>query len=151
MPDDPPTIKGRPEYRDLSRAVMPLVEALRNADLQEVEQIVTRLRAARRKPGDPNSTVWLEVIAELTPRQAALVWRHLPDPLKSRGRPKGRGPIQSDEELFAEIDSLCTRDRRTLREFTRQILRERGVVFASSAAEKNRLDHILRLYRQRGK
>lgn len=112
--------------------------------IAEAEEIMKRLRAADKLPkGHQKRVIW-ERLWETTPAFLAPIWRHLPDPLKSRGRPKGRGVVIEDAKLFAEIDRRATRP-----EDIPNIVR--SLVPEDHPWRKNRVDHIVKEYRKRGK
>lgn len=92
---------------EIARFRQALQDGLSGTDLEETQSIIDRVRASTSLPdGDPKKGPWAAV-GELKPYQAAQMElvKHLPDPLKKRGRPEG--------STIASPENLAEMERRT--------------------------------------
>lgn len=129
----------------LEQAAETFRAALSNVDWVETEAIMKRMRAAKDRPHDPKSKIWETAIGDLTPRQASIFWRYLPDPLARRGRPAGHGRVVRDDELLAELRARVEGGGVKPTTAARELLVARGV--KADAGLKNRADHLVKLLR----
>jgi hypothetical protein len=120
-----------PSFEKLRRTI----QAIPPEVWEEADEIHQRYKASLDLPeGDPKREAW-EIIGGLTPRAAFKFWRHLPDPLKRRGRPKGSGSVVSNEALLLAV---VERERKEGIKRTRAAREVLGDV----AGVKNKADHI---------
>lgn len=145
-----PRVDRLPPLDALRHSFGSLAKAMQNIDTDsvETEEIMKRMRSAKKDPDNPKSMVWEAAVGETTPRAASVFWRHLPDPLKRRGRPKG-GAIAADEALFEEMTARIAKTGKAAKTVAREIVNERGGV--EYAEIESRVNYIARLYKQRAK
>lgn len=137
-------------FRDMGHATRGLFEAVGKIDLGgETEEIMKRMRAAKERPDDPKSKIFETAIGPLTPLEASLFWRYLPDPLKRRGRRKGSGELNSDDQFFEEMARRIEKDGRPAKSVAREIIEEQSDPLHSEV--ESRANYMARLYRQRVK
>ena len=125
-----------------------MAEISRRTDWAEIEEITKRMRAAKDNPDDRKSKIWETAIGRITPREASLFWRYLPDPLKRRGRPKG-GELANDDAFFEAMEARIKTTGKAAKTVARELIVERGGV--DYAEVESRVNYVARLYRQRVK
>jgi hypothetical protein len=114
---------------------------LNRVDWVEVRAILGRMHAARANPEDPKSEPWL-AIGELTPRQIATFYRHIPNPLAKRGRRRG-SRTTVDGELVEALNRMVENGEHPTTA-ARLLWQERGVRFGL----KGRADHLVRVWKE---
>lgn len=129
------TRKRFPEFKGLDLD-------LSRFDFDEVEEQMKRIRAAQELPeGHPKREIWLPFL-HVTPKFLAPFWRHLPDPLARRGRPKGRGKV--GPVTLQEMDRRVAAGERPTS--------AAKAIVGDVAGAKNAADHIVKVWKQkRGK
>ncbi|MFC5387571.1 hypothetical protein ACFPLB_16555 [Aquamicrobium segne] len=136
-------------HNNLNDAFRKFSNVTSKIDWNETEEIIKRMHAARNNPDDPKSKIWEAAIGGVTPRAASLFWRHLPDPLKRRGRPAGSGELAADDAFFREMKRRITASNKPVKTVAREMIEERGGV--EYAEKESRVNYLARLYRQREK
>lgn len=114
--------------------------------IAESSETLDRYRAARAlSPDDPKAEPWSVLIdADLTVRQLRKVESYFPDPRARRGRPKGDGPVSTDEALFADLEERVAAGERPTTA-AKALLVDRGV----DAGLKGKADHLVRAWRKK--
>lgn len=109
--------------------------------IEEIEKILDQYKASRELPeGDPKREAW-EIVGSLTPRAAMKFWRYLP-PIRSRGRPRGSGRVQCDEELFRAVAIRAYEADISITRAAREILGDVG-------GAKNKADYIKKVMKRK--
>ena len=73
---------------------------------RDLNDAFRKLRAARSSPDPDERATWRE-IGKYLPRDAARLARYMKEPKKPRGRPKGSGLQQTDDELLVLAEAAC--------------------------------------------